>query len=164
MAEAQILTFEQLQTPDGVNKLNDILRELYKKGRESSFLYTISGSKSADTYGDFGNTTTSSTIGIYMPTKGSIVQHSCLLNITTATSDSIEAQVRVNDTEKDTLSLSFPSTLGTGVTSKVIEADRHAVSFSKGDLIQIYFDEVGTSGTMVWQDTIGFIKVIFDNE
>lgn len=159
MGEAQTLTLDQLQTIGGVSKLNDMLRTLFALGSRVTFTYSLAASTSADAYAKWGEVTGTSSIGLRMPASGSIVRHSCLMNISTATTGDVTAEVRVNDVNASLLELEFASSLGTGVTSKNTNTARTSISFSSGDIVQIFLNE---TGTMVWDSVIGFIEVIFD--
>jgi hypothetical protein len=155
----QTLTLEQLQTVEGVAKLNDMLRGIFRMGRHVAFIYSLSASTSADAYAKWGETQGTSTIGLRMSSPGSVVHHSCLMNITTATSGDVTAEIRVNDTNQSNAEIEFNSSLGTGVASDDVLIDRHAVSFSDGDLIQAHLN---LTGTMTWASVVGFIEVVFD--
>lgn len=158
----QELTVGKIQTEEGVLVLNNMLRDLFHAGRPCIFQYGDDTAAAASKYmkGTNGVTMTSA-IGYRMPKDGSVVAHSCLLNVTTATSGTLKLEVRINNTKQDDLELTFDSTDGTGVDSKSVTADRHVASFSKGDVIQMYATE---SDTMEWATVQGFIEVIFDDE
>ena len=159
MDEFQSLTVEQLQTPEGANTLNRMLGSLYNEGKRSSFIYSLAASTSADAYAKWGETVATSTIGLVMPSAGSVVHHTCGMNITTATSGDVTAELRINDTNQSDAELEFNSSLGTGVTSDNIIIARHNVTFSAGDLIQI---NLNLTGTMTWASVIGTVEVMFD--
>lgn len=155
----QFLTLEQLQTQQGVSKLNEMIKVLFDEGKRATYLYSLSASTSADAYGKWGETVATSSIGLYMPEGGSIVHHVCQMNITTATTGDVTSEIRVNDTNQSDAELEFNSSLGTGVASKDVLLDRHVVTFSEGDIIQPYLN---LTGTMTWASVIGYIEVVFD--
>lgn len=157
----QEMTVEKLQTTEGVFVLNDMLRSLFYSGRRQIIQYSLSASTSADAYAKLGEVQTSATIGLRMASKGSITNHSCLMNVTTATSGDVTSEVRINDTNQSSIELEFNSSAGTGVASNHIHAARHAVTFDDGDLVQIFLNE---TGTMVWENVVGFIEVVFDDD
>lgn len=155
----QSLSFDQLQTADGMLVLNNMIRGLYERGQRAAFMYSLSASTSADAYAKWGETTATSSIGLLMPSKGSIVHHVCLANITGAVSGDMTVEIRVNDTNQAGGELEFNSSAGTGVKKKNVLIDRHAVSFTDDDLIQIYLNE---TGDMTWDSLLGYIEVLFD--
>ncbi len=155
----QTLTLDKLQTPQGVVLLNNMLSLLFNKGERSSHIYSLSASTSADAYAKWGETVATSTIGLVMPSAGSVVHHACLMNITTATSGDVTSEIRVNDTNQSIAELEFNSSLGTGVANKNILIARHDLTFSAGDIIQVYLN---LTGTMTWASVIGQVEVVFD--
>lgn len=163
MAEGfQELTKRQLVDGDGILSLNNMLRALFSRGERATYHYGEASSTSADAYaaGPDGIVMTS-TIGYRMPKAGSIVRHTCLVNVTTATSDDVTMEIRVNNTNQSDLELEFASSGGTGVKSKNRSVDRNKIPFAEGDIIQVYMNE---TGTMVWDSVIGSFEVIFDND
>lgn len=159
MANFQILTKDKLDTDQGVVLLNDMLRSLFHGGKSSSFIYSLASSTSADAYTKWGETVSTATIGIVMPSKGSVVHHSCGMNITTASSGDVTAELRVNNINKSAGEVEFNSSLGTGVTNQNQAMARHDIAFDTGDLVQIILN---LTGTMTWESVIGTIEVLFD--
>ena len=157
----QPLRLEQLSTAEGVRALNDMLETLYNLGSRQSLQYGEATSTSADAYAAFvDGVLGTATAGIRMHKAGSILGHSVLTDVTTATSGDVTFEVRVNDANQAALELEFDSADGTGVASMSRIEPRHSVSFAVGDLISVFMNE---TGTMVWQNTIGFIEVQFDD-
>jgi len=156
----QALTLEQLQTVEGVAKLNDVLYEISNMGSRVLLQYGLDASTSADAYAAFmDGVVGTSTIGVRMPAGGSIVRHSCLMNVTTATTGDVTSEVRINNTNQASLEVEFDSADGTGVASDDAQVERHKVSFSRGDLLQVHLN---LTGTMTWEDVIGTLELIFD--
>lgn len=161
MAEQfQEITKKQLIDGDGILTLNNMLRALFGRGDRATFSYGEATSTSADAYaaGPDGVVMTS-TIGYRMPKSGSIVRHSCLVNVTTATGGDTTFEIRVNNTNKASLELEFLASAGTGVKSKNVSVERNSIPFAEGDIIQVFMNE---TTTMVWDSVIGFFEVIFD--
>jgi hypothetical protein len=156
------LTPELLQTDNGVAELQRILRALSNEGKTVLLPYGESSAVVVSSYlnGVDGVAFTAS-IGYRMHKQGSIIGHSTLANITTATSGDVTFEVRVNDTNKSELENEFASGDGTGVASKNNKAPRFEVPFNEGDIITV---RATLTGTMGWTSVIGFVEVQFDDE
>ena len=58
------------------------------------------------------------------------------------------------------LELEFASALGVITASGYTTVPRGTATFSAGDIVGIYANE---TGTMEWDNTVGYFEVVFDN-
>lgn len=121
--------------------------------------YNHPDSSGSDTWMQFGETFMTTASGMRMARDGSITAHSTHTNVTTATSGDVTFEVRINNSNQASLENEFLSAGGTGQRSTSKTVARGSVAFSAGDIIHMIAIE---NGTMVWDDVMGYIEVMFD--
>jgi len=124
------------------------------------FTYGDPNSTAIDYYVMSGQVRFSSTKGYVMHKDGSILSHSTSVKITTATSDDVTFEIRINDVNQSLLENEFLSSLGTGEKSSYVNVDFGRVPFSAGDFIGVKANE---TGTMVWDDVLGYVEIGFNS-